>query len=350
MTAAADRPFAPFDADRLRRWLAAAGVGDGPVTLAPIGDGLSNLTYAATVGDRTVVVRRPPPPPLPRGANDMRREARVLTALADTAVPVPRVLAVAGAGEVAEAACYAMELVDGVVAADGLPPTLDDEAGRRAVADAVVDGLAALHLVDRHAVGLGDFGRPEGFLERRLERLPRLVAVDDDGTLPAAFAALRERLGSDVPVSDAVALLHGDYRFGNLLIARDAPARLAAVLDWELAAVGDPLVDLGYTTATYAVPGEPSHALTELSAVTLAPGFPSRGELAARYARATGADLGRLAWYEALALFGVAVLFEYNRRRTATGEAPEHYADPALVAGLLDAAERALARDPGARP
>lgn len=344
--------FEPFAPDRLRGWLAAAGVGgvgDGPVSLAPIGDGLSNLTYAATVGDRTVVVRRPPPPPLPRGANDMRREARVLAALAGTAVPVPRVLAVAEAGEVAEAACYAMELVDGVIAADGLPPALDDEAGCRAVADAVVDGLAALHLVDRDAVGLGDFGRPDGFLRRRLERLPRLVAVDDDGTLPPAFAALRERLATDLPVSDAVSVLHGDYRFGNLLLARDAPARLAGVLDWELAAVGDPLVDLGYTTATYAVPGEPAHALTALSTVTLAPGFPSREELAARYARATGADLGRLPWYEALALFGVAVLFEYNRRRTAAGEAPEHYADPALVAGLLDATEATLARDPGGR-
>lgn len=129
------------------------------------------------------------------------------------------------------------------------------------------------------------------------------------------------------------------------MLARDAPARLVGVLDWELAGIGDPLVDLGYALATYAVLDEPLHALTELSALTLAPGFPSRDELARRYADATGADLGRLAWYEALALFTLAVLFEYNRRRATTGDAPDHYADPTLVTGLLDGARRALGRD-----
>ncbi|MCU1652470.1 MAG: aminoglycoside phosphotransferase [Pseudonocardia sp.] len=342
----AEVPFdiVPFDIAALERWLSAEGLGAGPVRPRRIGDGHSNLTYAVATGDRTLVLRRPPPPPIPRGAHDMRREARILRALAGTAVPVPRVLAAAEAGEVMDVPCYVMEHLDGAVATDTLPAGLDTPEDRRAVAHAFIDVLAALHTVDWRGCGLADLGRPEGFLDRQLDRLPSLIA-DEDGALAAPFGELREELRGTVPTSGEAALLHGDFRFGNVMLATDRPARLLGVLDWELAGIGDPLADLGYTLATYAVRTEPPHALTAMSAVTLGDGFPDRDELAARYAAATGRELSRLSWYQAFQLFKLAVLFEYNRRRTARGGGDPYYGDPALVDGLLGACRGALDRD-----
>jgi len=331
----------PFDIGALQSWLRAKGRCERPVRLSRIGDGHSNLTYAVATGERTLVLRRPPPPPLPPGANDVLREARILQALADTDVPVPRILAVAEAGEVMDVPCYLMEHLDGVVATDALPAELDTAQGRSAAAEAFIDVLAALHGLDWRGLGLGDLGRPDGFLQRQLSRLPRLIA-DRDGALAPPFDVIRDRLSASRPESGEPALLHGDFRFGNIMLAKDGPARVLGVLDWELAGIGDPLADLAYALATYAVPGEPLHALTELSTVTLRDGFPGRDALAARYAGAAGRELSRLPWYEALQLFKLAVLFEYNRRKTTAGGGDPYYADPALVDGLLGACRRAL--------
>jgi aminoglycoside phosphotransferase (APT) family kinase protein len=328
----------PFDVAALGRWLAERSLTANAVQVRPVGDGLSNLTYVVTDGRATVVLRRPPPPPLPPGANDMRREASILTALAGTGIPVPRVLAAATPGEVMDVGCYVMEYLDGIVPARALPPALDSPAGRASAAGEFIDTLAALHRLDWRAIGLADLGRPDGFLARQLTRLPSLIASSGQ-VLPGDFGWVRDRLHDSLPPGGAAVLLHGDYRFGNVMLARNAPARVIGVLDWELAGIGDPLADLGYVLATWAVPGEPLHALTAMSALTLAQGFPDRDELAARYADQTGADLGHLAWYQAFALFKLAVLFEYNRRKAG---ADPYYRDPALGAGLLDAAQRAL--------
>jgi aminoglycoside phosphotransferase (APT) family kinase protein len=328
----------PFDSERLRSWLRSAGIWSGPMSLRRIGDGHSNLTYAITGDQPTLVLRRPPPPPLPPGANDMLREARILTALAGTDVPVPAVLAVAEAGEVMDVPCYVMQHLDGVIGADGLPPELDRPAVRGEVAEAFLDTLVAIHAVDWRAEALRSLGRPDGFLQRQLDRLPRLVA-EPDGSLPKPFGQLRDRLRATMPTGGEPALLHGDYRLGNVMLAPRPPARMLGVLDWELAGIGDPLADLAYTLVTYAVPDEPLHALTALSKATREDGFPTRESLARRYADATGRDLSRLPWYEAFQLFKLAVLFEYNRRRTVTeAEADPFYADPELVRGLLEAA------------
>ncbi|WP_250282322.1 phosphotransferase family protein [Frankia sp. CiP1_Cm_nod2] len=331
----------PFDVSALERWLQAKGLCAGHVRLRRIGDGHSNLTYAVTTGERTLVLRRPPRPPLPRGANDMRREARILQALADTDVPVPRVLAVAEEGDVMDVPCYVMEHLDGLIATGSLPPDLDTVEGRSAVAEAFIDVLAALHNVDWRGCGLSDLGRPDGFLERQLDRLPRLIA-GEDGVLEQPFDEIRDQLRTTVPTAGEPALLHGDFRFGNVMLAPDRPARLLGVLDWELAGIGDPLADLAYTLVTYAVPGEPPHALTEMSTMTLRAGFPGRDALAARYATATRREVSQLPWYEAFQLFKLAILFEYNRSKTITGEGDRYYADPALVDGLLAACRRTL--------
>jgi aminoglycoside phosphotransferase (APT) family kinase protein len=342
-------PQLPFDVLALQAWLRAERLCTPPVRLTRIGDGHSNLTYAVDDGKRIVVLRRPPPPPISRGSHDVLREARILRALAGTGVPVPEVLAVAAASDVMDVPFYVMEHLDGVIATTVLPPGLDTPAQRSALAGALVDVLAALHGVDWRACGLGDLGRPEGFVDRQLDRLPLLIA-SPGGALPALFAGLRDDLRASRPVSGQASLIHGDFRLGNLMLARDAPARIAGVLDWELAGIGDPLADLAYVLATYAVPGEPRHALTEMSTVTLGQGFPSRQSLAARYAAATGRDLSRLSWYSGLQLFKLAVLFEYNRRKAAAGGGDPYYADSRLVAGLLSAARRAVRADAACVP
>ena len=332
----------PFELEALEAWLERAGIASAPVVVQRIGDGHSNLTYAVSAGGRSVVLRRPPPRPFPPGAYDVLREARILQALAGSDVPVPTVLGVAGEGEAMDVPFYIMEHLEGEVCTSTLPAGLDDAEQRRRVGEALVDALGALHAVDWRARGLEDLGRPDGFLKRQLTRLPRIIA-DADGSLPAEFAELRDELAGSMPESGPPALLHGDLRLGNVILTRQAPARIVGVLDWELAAIGDPLADLAYTLATYAAPGEPSHALTELSTATLADGFPNREELAARYARASGRDVSELPWYEALQLFKLGVLFEYSRRR---GEDP-YYADPRLVEDLLAAARGALSTERG---
>jgi aminoglycoside phosphotransferase (APT) family kinase protein len=334
----------PFDLANLQAWLQAERLCQPPLRLTPIGDGHSNLTYAVHDAQRTVVLRRPPPPPVPRGGNDVLREARILRALAGTGVPVPAVLAVAAAGAVMDVPCYVMEHLDGVVATGVLPPAIDTPAQRKALGGTMVDVLATLHDVDWRDRGLADIGRPEGFLDRQLDRLPLLIA-GPGGALPAPFAQLRDELRAAKPAAAGASLIHGDFRLGNLMLARDAPARITGVLDWELAGIGDPLADLAYLLVTYAVPREPLHALTQMSTATLGPGFPPRRVLAARYAAATGRDLSRLSWHEGLQLFKLAVLFEYNRRKTDHGGGDPYYADSRLVDGLLAAARRAVRAD-----
>jgi len=327
----------PFDVDKLGAWLARQGLAAGPLTITPIGEGHSNLTYLVSDGAGRLVLRRPPPPPIPPGANDVLRETRFLLAAAGTGVPVPEVLVVAEAGEVMDVPCYAMAHLEGDVCTTDLPGAIDTPAEHRRIAHALVDVLAALQAIDWQAAGLGDIARPDGFLERQLERLPRLIA-DEDGKVPAGFGTLGDDLAATRPVSGPPAIVHGDLRLGNVMLSRTAPARILGVLDWELAGIGDPLTDLGYLLAAYAVPGEAPHALTEMSAATLGPGFPTRAELAARYAAATGRDVSRIGWYQAFALWKLAVLFEYSHRRYAGSGGDPYWENPTLARGLLEAA------------
>ncbi|EID10481.1 phosphotransferase [Mycolicibacterium phlei RIVM601174] len=318
----------------LQRFLNDRGILHGPITTRPIGDGHSNLTFLVTDGTDRVVVRRPPPPPLPPGANDMLREVRLLTALSPTAVPVPQVLAVAQAGEVIDVPCYVMTFVAGPVVTTGTPAPLDTPEQRRSIATALVDTLADLHQVDWRAVGLTDLGRPDGFNARHLSRMRRLLGPDDT-PLPDGFAEVHSWLRDNVPAESGAALIHGDFRIGNVVLAPDPPGRVAAVLDWELATVGDPLQDLGYFLATYPQPGARLNPVARLGAALLEPGYPARSELAARYADRTGADLRGLAWYTTFALWKLAVLYEYSRRRAEAGIGDPYYADSALVADFL---------------
>ncbi|MBM6545442.1 phosphotransferase family protein [Janibacter sp. YIM B02568] len=313
----------------------------GQVTSRPIGDGHSNLTFLVTDTEgKQVVVRRPPPPPTPPGAHDMLREARLLDALHDTDVPVARVLAKVPEGEVLDVGFYVMTYVPGPVATTETPTALADPATRRQLGEALVDTLAALHQVDWRAAGLGDIGKPEGFNARHVRRMGALI-VDDDGNPPPEFAAIDAWLKENVPGESGDAIIHNDFRLGNVILDEKRPGRVRAVLDWELATVGDPLCDLAYFLTS--IPEEdggrtPTEAL---GLAMLEDGWPTRDDLAKRYAEHTGADLSDLQWYEAMALWKLAVLYEYGRRRAVNGGGDDYYADGTHVEEFLTAAHRA---------
>jgi len=298
--------------------LDAAGLGSGPIEAERIGDGHSNVTFLIRRGEERFVLRRPPRPPLPPSAHDVLREARLLDALAGTPVRVPRVLLAHEDDSALGVPFYVMDVVDGVVFHDELPAGLDtpDERGR--IGAELVDALAELHAVPAPE-GLGG---PAGYLERQLRRFAGLWELARTRQLPLVEEVHR-RLEATRPESPPSTIVHGDYRLGNTMYATSAPAHLLAILDWELATVGDPLADIGYLTATWTEPGSPSPLGT--SPVTARPGFATRAELVARYEEVSGRRVERLAWYQALALWKASIFLEGNYKRFLAGTTHDPY-------------------------
>jgi aminoglycoside phosphotransferase (APT) family kinase protein len=336
--------WSEHELQQLGRFLADRGLCGPVITAQAIGDGHSNLTFLVSDGHSRLVVRRPPPPPLPPGAHDVLREARLLTALERTDVPSPRVRAVAAIGELLDVPVYVMDFVDGVVITESTPAPGDNKELRRRIGESLVDTLAALHKVAWREVGLGDFGKPDGFNARQLRRMRSLIAVE--GNVPRAFAALDDWLHAHLPPESGNAIVHNDFRIGNMIVDI-AAGRVAAVLDWELAAIGDPLADLGYLLTSYPMPGEPLVPTSAMGTAVLEPGYPGRTELIDRYADRTGADVSAVNWYATLAMYKLAALYEYSRRRFESGVGDPYYADPGLVSSFLAAGERLAAEDSG---
>jgi aminoglycoside phosphotransferase (APT) family kinase protein len=328
--------------DRVASFLDEHGIGAGPLAWARIGDGQSNLTYRVRRGEAELVLRRGPRPPLPRSTHDMVREARIQQLLGPHGIPVPRILAVCPDESVLGVPFYLMEALDGAVVTDAVPAALDSPADRAGLSHALVDTLADLHGIDVSRGDLASFGRAEGYLQRQVDRFAGLWGVNTTRSLPEV-AALADWLRTHLPVSQAATVVHGDYRMGNLMYAPDSPARVLAVLDWEMATLGDPLADLGYLTATYADPERPSTPL-ELSPVTRGPGFPTGAELAERYAARTGLDLAPLPWYQALALWKAAIFCEAIHTRWLRGERPHDTVfGPSLETGVPRLLQGAMA-------
>ncbi|WP_214416122.1 phosphotransferase family protein [Sphaerisporangium fuscum] len=276
-----------LDLDHLRDHLAEYDLAGGPLAAEVIHGGKSNLTYLVRDGERRFVVRRPPLGHVLATAHDMGREYRVMTALRDTGVPVPRTYHLCEDAEVVGAPFYVMEYVEG-----GVPPATP------AIEAKLIDILATLHGIDPAAVGLADFGRPEGFLERQVKRWKRQLEASRSRELPH-IDALFARLAAAVPATQRHTIVHGDFKLGNTLIA-DGEVR--AVLDWEMSTLGDPLTDL----ALFLLYGD-FDGLDTGGAQT---GHTPSGELAERYARGTGLDMSRLGWYVAMACFKLAVIAE----------------------------------------
>jgi len=336
-----------------------AAVGDlvkqgllGPALAAATGDdrwvtfqarllagGRSNLTFEVTSGAGTLVLRRPPSGALLPSAHDMAREARAQQALEPTAVPVPRIVLVDGTGDILGVPCYVMEKVRGHVIRDGLPEGYAATAAdRTAIADVLVDTLALLHGVDAAAVGLGDFGRPAGFLARQVRRWSEQWerSADHEVHEVTRLAAL---LGRRLPTSQRSAVVHGDFRLDNCIMDPARPGQVAAVLDWEMSTFGDPMTDLGMLLFYWREPGDPEISL--VPAVTAEPGFPGRRHLAERYAAATGTPSTEIDYYLAFAHFKFAVIVQGIAARVAAGAmAGQEFGDLAPI--VVDCARRGL--------
>ncbi|MER7457008.1 phosphotransferase family protein [Micromonospora sp. NPDC126480] len=286
-----------------------------------IAGGKSNLTYLLRVGDREVVLRRPPLGHVLATAHDMGREFRVISSLAPTDVPVPAALLLCDDPDVIGAPFYLMERVGGEVyrTRTQTDPLTDEQ--RRGLAMAMMDTLAALHTVDPAAVGLGDFGRPEGYLARQVRRWSGQLDRSRSRPLPG-IDELRDRLAATVPEgANAGRIVHGDYRLDNLLATVD-PVAVRAVLDWEMATLGDPLADLGLLLTYWDVLGGSDAAEGNPVADGLGPraGFPSGAELIDRYAGRSDVDVGPLHWHVALGCFKLAVICEGIHYRHTQGQ------------------------------
>lgn len=305
--------------DLVERFLDEHGLGDGPLSASRLGEGSSNVTFLLERGEHRYVLRRPPRPPLPPTAHDVVREARLQLALSAQGRKVPTIVALDREGEVLGVPFYVAEYIDADVVTRVLPPVLAHDAGERErLIDDVVDTLAEIHSTDLDPADIAAFVRPGNYLDRQVRRFSSLWEVNATREIPAV-AEVGAWLRARVPEPVAQAVVHGDYRLGNLMVSRDRPARIVAVLDWEMGTVGDPRADVGYLTATYTDARSYGTPL-ELSPVTALSGFPPRERLIERYERTTGHDLGPLAWFETLALWKAAVFCEAIYGRFLRGE------------------------------
>jgi aminoglycoside phosphotransferase (APT) family kinase protein len=305
--------------DRLAAFLDDHGLGDGPIRAERIGDGGgSNFSFLLERGDQRYVLRRPPRPPLPPSAHDMVREARLQLALAPHAIRLPPILAVCEDEGVLGVPFYVMRYLDGYVVSTELPPGLEEPAARRVLGDELVDALVAIHAADVRDPALAAFARSGSYLERQVRRFSQLWEINATRELPLVVEVGR-RLADELPEPLDSTVVHGDYRLGNLMVEREHPERVQAVLDWEMGAIGDPRADLGYLLATYAEPGgEPSPL--GVSPVTALDGFPSKAELVERYVARSGREVGPLGWFESLALWKASVFCEAIYGRYTRGE------------------------------
>jgi aminoglycoside phosphotransferase (APT) family kinase protein len=275
----------------------------------------------------------------------MLREARLISALENTSIPVAKCLATAEADEVIDVHFYVMSYAKGPVVTTETPAPLNTPEIRRNIAITMVDTLADLHAVDWRAAGLADMGKPGGFNARHRKSMARLIA-DDNGNPPAHFAVIDQWLGEHVPTESGATIIHNDFRIGNVILSAERPGDIEAVLDWELATLGDPLFDLGYFLASIPESTANLNPTEELGTAMLEDGYPSRNELAERYATRTGADLSNLSWYTALALWKLAVLYEYGHRRAVQGIGDPYFKDQQLVQAFLEAAHNAAQLPP----
>ena len=328
-------PLGPLAAFLARE---APGLLDGPLTGRLVAGGKSNLTYVVGDGTRTVIVRRPPLGHVLATAHDMVREHRVISALHDTPVPVPETYAVCPGDDVIGAPFYVMEHVRGTPYRFARQLQTLGPQRTRAIAEGMVDTLVALHAVDPRSVGLSDFGRPDGFLERQVRRWKQQLDASRSRDLPG-IDELHDRLASSVPQSGSPAIVHGDFRLDNLLV--DEHDEITAVLDWEMATLGDPLTDLALLEAYQSLPLMMD--TNAVSDVSRAPGYPAAYELLDRYRTASGRDLGSMSFHLGLAYFKLAVILEgihyrYTKGQTVgEGFATIGQATGPLVAAGLDA-------------
>ena len=328
----------------LDAWMDDEGLPRGPITnVTPLAGGTQNILIRFERGGRRFVLRRPPIHKRANSDETMRREARVLGALAGSGVPHPGLIAACGDETLLGAAFYLMEPVEGFNAGQGLPPSHDSPEWRRRMGLSMVEGIASLAAVDYKTVGLEGFGRPEGYLERQVSRWQHQLDT---------YSELEGYPGPDIPGVGQVAawleahrpedspagILHGDYHIANVMFRHDAP-ELAAIVDWELATIGDPLLDLGALIASW--PDE--KGTSPLGGATGSPlaGLPSIPEVIEHYRTRSHRSLDAIEWYVVLACYRLGIILEGTHARACAGRAPKPIGD-LLHATTVALFERAL--------
>lgn len=332
-----------LDVARLEAYLT-AHVGDinGPLIVEQFPSGFSNLTYLLRLGDRELVLRRPPFGANIRSGHDMHREYRILSRLIDVYPRVPRALLYCDDLSVIGAPFYVMQRVRGVILRNRLPRGVTIEPPQmRAINLALIDTLVELHALDYTAAGLGDLGKPEGFVARQVRGWTDRYGRARTDDLPE-MEATATWLANHLPPRSDTTLIHNDFRYDNVVLDPDDLTRIVAVLDWEMATLGDPLIDVGTTLAYWAEPDDPPE-LRQFGLTTL-PGNLNRAEWVARYAERSGRDVGGILFYLVYGLFKNGVIVQQIYARYKQG-----YTQDARFAGLLnmvrvcgDMAQRAI--------
>ena len=319
-----------LDSAALGSWMERQGLGRSAIEhVEPLAGGTQNILLRFRHGDRTMVMRRPSEHPRPESNRTMQREARMLAALAGTDVPHPRLIAACDDPSVLGVNFYLMEAVDGFNAAHSLPATHHGPAVQHEMGLALIDPIIALGQVDWQAAGLRDFGRPDDFLARQVDRWKAQLAsyAQFSGWQGPAGLPHVERIGTWLeahrPARFEAGILHGDYHMANVLYRHDSPS-VAAVIDWELTTIGDPLLDLGWVLATW-----PGPDMETTSSLDVQPwiGFPTASELVERYRAGSGRDLSALDWYVVLACYKLAIILEGSNARASAGMAERDTAD-----------------------
>jgi aminoglycoside phosphotransferase (APT) family kinase protein len=328
------RPGEEIPAEQLSQWLEERlPRTSGPIEIEQFPGGHSNLTYLVRAGGREMVLRRPPFGSKVKTAHDMGREFRVLSRLHTVYPQAPEAILHCDDPSVIGAPFYLMERVRGVILRHRNPPKgvdLPPETMRR-ISEAAVDGLAELHAVAYEAVGLGDFGRPEGYVRRQVEGWSerwKNARTDDVPALDRAAGWLME----NQPEESGAALIHNDYKYDNLVLHPEDLSRIVAVLDWEMSTVGDPLMDLGTSLGYWSDPDDHPGLRLLPAGPTALPGNLSRVEVAERYAARTGRDVSRIVFYFVYGLFKIAVIAQQIYYRYRQGLTKDE-----RFAGLLDA-------------
>jgi aminoglycoside phosphotransferase (APT) family kinase protein len=322
-----------LDAERLRAYLARALPElTGPLEIEQFPSGHSNLTYLVRVGERELVLRRPPFGTRVKTAHDMGREYRILSGLHESYPQAPRPLAHCEDPAVLGAPFYLMERVRGVILRGRKPPPgmIVTRQLMRELSTALIDTLARLHAVDLASTGLANEGRPEGYVERQVTGWTRryYAAKTDEVTEVEQVAAW---LGQHHPPESGASIIHGDFKYDNLVLDPRDPGRIVAILDWEMATVGDPLMDLGTTLGYWIDPTDaPEHRFLPLGP-TLLEGNLTRPQLVERYAETSGRELPEMLFYYVYGLFKVVVIAQQIYKRFVEG----HTKDPRFASMIL---------------
>jgi len=335
-----------IDVPLVERWFAAnGGEVELPLAFEQIAGGRSNLTYAVTdAAGRRWALRRPPLGSRLASAHDMGREHRIISALQSTPVPVPPVV---GLSEEGDDPFYVMGWVEGpILRSMDQVGEFPDEGDRRAIGERVVDTLVAIHAVDPDAVGLGDLAKKQDYVARQLHRWQGQFEKQHTRELPL-IDEVHDRLVARIPAQGRATIVHGDYRLDNMILSPSG--EVAAVVDWELCTLGDPLADVGLLLVYWGEEGD--ELIPLMRPATMAPGFPSREEVKARYAERAGRDLSEIDFYVALGLWKLAIILEGVFARYAAGQYGADAAEGAKQFGrtvekLAEAASEAVDRLP----